>query len=415
MPSEGHATSRALLVQLARLGDLVQSLPAIAGLNARHPGRPLDLLCPTALAGLASLFPGIDRVLGWDGARWHTWAGSSAGGLRHDVWIEVTHHLKELSPESYEMGYVLNQHPRALLAGALLAKQLRGPTLRGPLDEELSPWAAYLRQMVRQRGPNRVHLADAFCGMCGIEPPGVSVRLASPRRELPQDVHAIGQGNGLWVAIVVGAGDAARQIPTEVWCRWITYFLSLDPTGRVLLVGSGHERERAHAIQQDLSPLLLGRVWDATGRTDLPQLALLLSRCRWVVGPDTGPLHLGTAVGARAMGLYFAQARVHETGPYGIGHWVWQAEPPKRFEVRGSGLEELRTSNIERGWPIHESVGLLLTGTCDQVPEGWSLWESHVDRWGAFFTQAGTAPSPPPQREQVWQTVHKENLVEFCR
>ncbi len=405
MLSEGRATPRGLLIQLARLGDLVQSLPAIVGLKARYHNRPLDLLCPSALVGLASFLPGVDRVLGWDGSRWHAWADSSAENLSRDLLDEVARHIKELSPEFYEIGYVLNQHPRALLAGALLAKQVRGPKRHGPLDDELTPWAAYLQQIVRRRSPNRVHLADAFCGLCGIEPPGVSVRLAAPRTDLPRNLNGIGQGSGLWVAVIVGAGDVARQIPAEVWHRWITLFLTRSPTGHVVLIGSGQERERAHVIQHDLPPLLLGRVWDATGRTDLPRLALLLSRCQWVAGPDTGPLHLAVALGARAIGFYFARARVHETGPYGEGHWVWQRE-----DVSGDGHPPRPDT-----WPVEESIELIQTGSCRRVLEGWSLWESHVDRWGAFFTQAGTSSSPPLQREQVWRTIHQENLAEFCR
>ena len=74
------------------------------------------------------------------------------------------------------------------------------------------------------------------------------------------------------------------------------------------------------------------------GARPLPQLATLLKRCHWAVGADTGPLHLATAVGTQAMGFYFSRARVHETGPYGQGHWVWQADRalPETWPIRAS-------------------------------------------------------------------------------
>ena len=76
--------------------------------------------------------------------------------------------------------------------------------------------------------------------------------------------------------------------------------------------------------------MIAGRLWDATGRTTLSQLATTLKRCDWAVGADTGPLHLAAAVGTSAMGFYFSRARVHETGPYGQGHWCGKRIAPSR-------------------------------------------------------------------------------------
>jgi hypothetical protein len=159
------------------------------------------------------------------------------------------------------------------------------------------------------------------------------------------------------------------------------------------------------AIQDDLSPLCLGRVWDTTGRTTLIQTAAILSRCHWVLGSDTGPLHMGTAVGARAMGFYFARARVHETGPYGEGHWVWQAQLPAGQDVQGeSRMESMGVEHINR-WPIAESVRLILEGRCGDAP-GWTLWESALDRWGACYLHNGVA-SMDAAREEVWRRLHR--------
>ena len=75
----------------------------------------------------------------------------------------------------------------------------------------------------------------------------------------------------------------------------------------------------------------------------MPQLAHVFNRCQWVIGSDTGPLHLGVACGARAIGWYFSRARVHETGPYGVGHYVWQHQKSAIFknrEAQGLGQEQ---------------------------------------------------------------------------
>ena len=382
------------MIQLARLGDLVQSMPAIVALAARYPCRSLDLLCPAPLADLARFFPEVGHVLEWNGSQWHTWAESFVGAFQPSWLREVERYLAELTSEPYAMAYVLNQHPRAILAGALLATEVQGPHLRGPLDEELSPWASYLRRVAHTRGSNRIHLSDAFCGLCGVTPPPVPPVLIPSSNDLPGDLAEVGVSTGQWVAVVVGAGDVDRSIPVSVWIRWITTLLTYESPCAVVLVGTDRDQTDARAIQDGLSPIVAGRLWDATGRTTLSQLATLLKRCDWAVGADTGPLHLATAVGTRAMGFYFSRARVHETGPYGQGHWVWQAD-----------------CALPETWPIRPSVALLLdpaTASQQEPVAGWSLWQSHHDEWGAIFRPVGEEDSQDDQRATIWHQLSEQ-------
>ena len=72
------------------------------------------------------------------------------------------------------------------------------------------------------------------------------------------------------------------------------------------MIGSGQEHEAGQAILEMTPTLLQGRVWDTTGRTTLPQLMTLLTKCRWTVGADPDHCDLATALGSRALGLCFA-------------------------------------------------------------------------------------------------------------
>ncbi|HXF92892.1 MAG TPA: glycosyltransferase family 9 protein [Nitrospiraceae bacterium] len=394
--------SRAVLLQLARLGDLVQSLPVIAALKAGGIGS-LDLVCPAPFAPLASLFSQIDRVLPWDGLKWRTWA---------DLWKrapdavvdEVNAYIRTLTDEPYPVAYNLNQHPRAVLAAYLLADRVIGPGEGGPLRKDMPPWAAYLRRVAQDRSGNRVHLADAFCGLCRVRATGRAPHVPAREVRVPTDLEAVGQDDGVWVAVVVGAGDRDRCVPPEVWTTWITALLDSEERAKVVLVGGRAERERGYVIQDGVAPLLQGRVWDAVGRTDVRELAGLLSRCHWVIGADTGPLHLGAATGAKAMGWYFARARVHETGPYGEGHWVWQAEVPLMTDDRPCPARAHDRRSSAR-WPVKESVELLLTGSCRSLVDGWSLWRSRLDRLGAYFTVANGPSIPDRSREAIWERL----------
>ncbi len=164
----------------------------------------------------------------------------------------------------------------------------------------------------------------------------------------------------------------------------------------VVLVGTERDQTTSLAIQDGLSPMIAGRLWDATGRTTLPQLATVLNRCHWAVGADTGPLHLATVVGTSAMGFYFSRARVHETGPYGQGHWVWQADHA-----------------LPETWPIQASVKIIrepATAAQQEPVAGWSLWQSHHDEWGAIFRPVGGKDPQDDPRAAVWHQLMEQRL-----
>lgn len=387
MPHDSTADHRALLIQLARLGDLVQSLPAIEALQAGHQKTSFDVLCAAPLAAVLSGPRNIGRVIPWDGAQWRSWAEQWADNPR-DILRAAQTYLASLGERAYDQVYPLNQHSRSHLLTHLFATDRTRTEQEGHSAVYMRPWAEYLRQIAQDRGDNRVHLADAWCGMSGVKPQGQAPRCSPPAVALPGDLAPIGERPGLWIGLVTGAGEADRCIAPSTWGQWIRTLLSYADEAQVVLIGSGHERETGQAILQSLPTLLQGRVWDATGRTSVAQLMKLLHRCRWVIGADTGPLHLGTLMGCQALGFYFSRARVHETGPYGEGHWVYQHATQAQPE----------------SWPIQESVALMCEGRRQAAP-GWTLWRNRMDHWGTMFEDALGQKADGDSRAAVWRRL----------
>jgi len=386
MPRKQPHEISALVIQLARLGDLVQSLPAIEALKKRYPERPLDVLCAAPLATMLRGCRAVRRVIPWDGTLWRTWADQWSSNPTEAL-REARTYLAAIG-EPYDHVYNLNQHARSFLLTQLVADPAAAINQGNLFGTGLGAWAQYLKQVANDRSQNRVHLADAWCGMCDVRPTGQAPILDRIDVTLPEDLAAVGERRGLWIALAIGAGDQERCLSPALWARWIERFLTQVDDGQVVLIGSGHEREVGQAILESLPALLQGRVWDATGRTTVVQLMALLRTCRWVVGGDTGPLHLATAMGSRALGFYFARARVHETGPYGEGHCVYQyfAQTPPDC------------------WPIMESIEVIADGRRCSAPD-WTLWNSHMDRWGGAYDDGSGDQSVDQQRAAVWRAL----------
>jgi ADP-heptose:LPS heptosyltransferase len=387
MLRESASNSRALLIQLARLGDLVQSLPAIDALLTQHPERELDVLCAAPLTSLLAGHHAVHRVIPWDGAQWRTWADQWTQDPSETLHAARTY-LAALSESEYGHVYNLNQHARSILMAQIFANRAMESGQEKLSGTGLGPWGQYLRQVANDRGDNRVHLADAWCGMCEVRPRGRAPFLQEKHIDLPDDMAPIGERHGLWVALVTGAGDSERCVAPAVWAQWICRFLRRVDEGQVVLIGSGHERETGQAILEAVPALLQGRVWDTTGRTTVAQLMRMLKTCRWTIGGDTGPLHLATVLGSRALGFYFSRARVHETGPYGEDHWVYQYS----------------TQDQPDSWPIMESIELICDGRRHAAP-GWTLWNSHMDRWGVFYDDGSGGQNVELQRAAVWRSL----------
>ena len=393
-----------LLLQLARLGDLIQSLPVISSLHTKFPEHVLDLLCVAPLAPLGRLFPGIHCVYPWEGEQWHSFSTIPHRGLEQQ-WEVAGQYLTDLAFPDYSLAYNLNNHPRSILASHLLSGQVVGAGEQGPLNPTLPPWVEYLRQVARERGTNRIHLADAFCGVCGVRPPTVVPTLEATDSGLPSDLARIVDDSSLVrIAIVIGAGDADRRIPIATWRRLIEACADHLPNSLCVLIGGAGEREAALALEDQLSPPYLSRILNCVGRTTFPQLVHVLNRCQWVVGSDTGPLHLAVACGARAIGWYFSRARVHETGPYGMGHYVWQYR-------RSVDAERLDAPNINSptqppgSWPVMETVQLIQDQSGSENPSEWELWKSHRDEWGMFYMNGEQPDAAVLQRKNVWERL----------
>jgi len=404
MPRLSSDLPRTLIIQLARLGDLLQSLPVLSSLREKFPDRSYDLLCPLPLVCLGELFPGIQQTIPWNGEDWHVLATGCDRTLTQ-AFPQTVEYFSRFPSIPYSLAYNLNNHPRSILAAHLLSEGVVGAGEQGPVNPSLPPWVAYLRQVAGDRGTNRIHLADAFCGVCGVKPPMAVSTIQADNVDLPSELaQIVNDGSLKRIGIVLGAGDADRRVPLATWRCLIEACVEQLPNCLVLLIGGAGEREAALALEDQFSPQYLSRILNCVGRTTLPQLAHVLNRCQWVIGSDTGPLHLGVACGARAIGWYFSRARVHETGPYGVGHYVWQYQKSailKNKELQGLDQEQ----ELPCSWPVMETIQLMLGAQVGECSSEWDLWTSHRDEWGMFYVDGGKSDDMALQRKETWQRL----------
>lgn len=297
---------RVCLIKPSALGDVVQTLPVVAGLRRRWPAATISWVVNRGFASLIEGHPDVDEVIPFDRAargvaRWRGYA-EFAGRLRRgrfDLAIDL----------------------QGLLRSGLMAR-LTGAGRRVGFAQgrEGSPRCYTDRVDVPVVLPAVIRnwrVAEALG--CQGPPPASRVPMGSGEREWVAGVLA-GAARP-WLVIHPGAQWETKRWPTEHFAVIARRALAAHG-GTVVLVGAAAEAENCAALAAALRPdVTAGRVRDLAQQTTLLQLAAVSEAADVFLAGDTGPMHLAAAVGTRVVALYTCTTPLR-AAPHGEGHAV---------------------------------------------------------------------------------------------
>lgn len=300
---------RVLVIRLGALGDFVLSFGPFAAIRAHHAGAHIALLTTAPFAELAAQAPWFDRVLIDDRPGW--W--NVPGLLRLRRRLRGFDLVYDLQTSARSSGYFrLAGRPAwsGIAAGCSLPHANRARDFMHTLERQREQLAmAGIAEFPAAdlgwlRGDGRVTLPQRFAMLV----PG-----AAPHRERKR-----------WPA--ERYGELARELARR----------GLVP----VVVGSAREMPLARVIRAVCPDAV-----DLTGQTTLVDLPDIVTRAKFAVGNDTGPMHLAAALGCRCVVLFSSASDPALTAPRGPGG-SWP-------EVVRS--DDLRSLPVER--VLHEAVG----------------------------------------------------------
>ena len=135
----------------------------------------------------------------------------------------------------------------------------------------------------------------------------------------------VGDSKTPLVALVPGAARGkAKQWPPDHFAA-LGRRLAEEGGCRILVLGAGGENPLCSRIADSIGESAL----NLAGRTAIPELAALLSRCSAAVVNDSGGMHLAAAVGTPVAAI-FGTTDPSKTGPLGSGHAILQEEGTAR-------------------------------------------------------------------------------------
>ncbi len=323
-------TRQILLINITRMGDLVQMGTLLQRLQHEWPGAAVDLVVDQRFASVASLLPHLRHVVAYD---FHRLVDESRAQTRDVVALfkDMTQWASPLVEARYDRAINLTFNRRSgLLTSYVGARDVRGISAPKGGDVVIhNPWMAYLTDVHNQRAFNHFNLVDIYA-LGGSGPgPFAPLSISTPplaERWAQEFFSSHGGEQVTWVAVQVGASDPIKAWRPELFGQTLAS-LARHPKIGFVFIGTEEERKASLLAQRTYRQAGgLGPLCEAIGKTTLPQLAALLKQCRLLLTNDTGPMHLAVGVGTPVVDLSVGHVDFRETGPYGPGHWIVQPE-----------------------------------------------------------------------------------------
>jgi ADP-heptose:LPS heptosyltransferase len=292
-----------LAIRFARLGDVILLLPALAALKDRFKDSEVTFLTGHRCAPIAELCPAIDhvwavdRVAMRDGPAWRAlW---EMGGLvrkvraaRFDLVVDF-HSFRETN----------------------LLTWLSGAVLRVGMKRLNAPYLNFCFNQPPVFEDKRLHVADMFQTVVSHLPATVPLNslVGRPVVRRPLGRLAAEKADKPTVALYIDAPVAERIWPAERFAQVADFAIEVLGAA-VIVICSNERRELAGRVQKaSRNPERLTVFSDLT----LSGLVSVIASAHLLVSNDTGPMHIGPAVGVPTLGLFSVGYPEHfrPTGP----------------------------------------------------------------------------------------------------
>lgn len=274
------------------LGDLIFILPAIESLRRAYPQAEFILLArPWAKDFVENRFPGICRVI--------TFRSSP-----HD--FEDLGYL--IHPEDAEWFF-----PQMQAEGIDIAISMQGGGVNGiPFLKRMNPRVTIATREPRATEPDRWLVHDFYQNevirglelsrLAGGAPADWTPRLPVLPCDREAAAEHLSEVKRPYVVLHAGARDIRRCWPTEKYAALGDALIRRYGVD-VVLTGTSVDAKAALQVEQQMqeTPVNLSH------QLSLSALIGVLEKAALVISNDTGVLHVGLAVGAKAIGIYWSE------------------------------------------------------------------------------------------------------------
>ncbi len=303
-----------LFIKTSSLGDVIHHMPAVTDARRARPGALFAWLVEEAFAPLVRLHPEVNTVLP---VAWRRWRKSLYAPA---TLAEIGRSLKEIRARRYDE--IVDS--QGLLRSAVIARLAHGHRHGYDASSVREPLAAPFYD-VRHHVSRELHAVERNRLLSGLALGYVPQGAPDYGLDRADLVPAVGG----YAVLLHATARAEKQWPVA---DWIALGGTIADKGLDIELPWGTEEERARS-ERIAAALPRAHVPE---RRPLDEVARMIAGAAFVVGVDTGLLHLAAALGVPLVAI-FAGSRPGLTGPVGSGPITVlgaQGAPPSVEQVR---------------------------------------------------------------------------------
>ncbi|MDB5985304.1 MAG: putative Lipopolysaccharide heptosyltransferase [Nevskia sp.] len=301
-----RTAKRVLIIEIAGLGDLVHSLPAMWAVRCAYPDAELHCLALKSYAGLLDLAPWIDRVLPYSRGHLHA--------FRYQLNV-----ARMLRAQHYDVVINLVGSDYASAVGWISGAKRRLVRKPGDLKPRYG-WHALSTDVVEH--PFRqepMYLQRWKClAQAGLETaapefrlnwqPDIARTLGLTETNRPRYIHVSPFTRGLH-----------KQMPLPQMVEMLTRLHQQTPQTRLVISCASNARE-CLALDELLAALPFEPWKSFSGTLDIPQLCAVIQSAALHLSGDTGSMHLAWLVGTASVSWFLHPGSIIQWAPSGPQH-----------------------------------------------------------------------------------------------
>ncbi len=327
-----------LIIKPSSLGDVVRCIPILSGCRKAYPNAKISWLVRPDCGQLLQGNPDLNEIIYFD--RKHL----GKFGRSFKATVDAFKFLGMLKKKKFDLVIDL----QGLFRSGLMSYCTKAPIRMGFKNaRELAP-VFYTHKIAISS--QREHVVDSywrFAGALGFQGRDKTFNMVTPqdverssRELLEQSIQSPGSD---YAVMLIGGTEEAKRWPIELFAKLADRLNSCYSINTILL-GAG-ACEEALARQMIENTTNQKNVINLIGKTTLPQMVAILRKARFVVGNDSGPLHIAAALARPTIGIY-GPTDAEVVGPYGQMDGVVRAGSNAPRTKRYSTLPEHQISRI---------------------------------------------------------------------
>jgi len=272
---------RIIISRTDAIGDVVLTLPLAVYLKQRFQDCTVIFIGRNYTSAVVQCCPAVDEFVSWD-----------------DILDNPAESLRKLNAD-----VILHVFPRKEIAKAAHSA---GIPMRIGTSHRTFHWFSCNRKVNFTRKNSDLHEAQLnFKLLKGLGISNVpsmeelnAMPLISPKGNLRADLNELLNSEKINLILHPGSRGSAREWGMDRFAELI----QLLPADRFKIFLTGTEKEGTMFRSELAEPF--PQETDLSGKLSLDELIVFISRCKALVAGSTGPLHLASALGIHAVGLY---------------------------------------------------------------------------------------------------------------